>query len=329
MHFKPNGRLRSFANRNCGAAILIMIVLGCFLRNAYATDTIRVVTGHGVWDTFPTEFGVRTGIFKKRGVSVEYLYSVGTGETLQAVISGSADIGEVGTLGTLAAFLKGAPIRIIGAEATGSAEFWYARTDSGVKSIKDTDGKTIAFSSGGSSTNSVVRAFIKEYNVSAKPVATGSPSSTLTAVMTGQIDVGWSSPPFGFQQLGEGSIRIIARGNDLSEIRGQTIRVIAVNANSLRTKRDLLQRYMDGRRQAVEEMYEENSPALKYFAEANNMSEGAARRVREFYPKEMLQSASIKGLDRLLDEAVALKYLPQSLTNEQLREVIQLIPAQQ
>lgn len=319
------GRLIRTGKHIRNLAVWAAVLLGSSMVHARASDTIKVVTGHGVWDTFPAEFGVRSGIFQRRGVTVEFLYSAGTGETMQATISGSADLGEVGTLGTFAAYLKGAPIRIIGAEATGSAEFWYVRQDSNIRTLKDADGKTIAFSSNGSSTNSVVRAFIKEYDLKAKPVATGSPAATLTAVMTKQVDVGWSSPPLGLQQIDDGSIRVIARGNDIPSIREQTIRVITANVNALKAKRDLIQRYMDGRREAIELMYEENSPALKYFAETNRISEATARRMRDFYPKEMLLPQPIKGLGELVAEAIALKYIPQPLTQAQLDELIQLI----
>jgi NitT/TauT family transport system substrate-binding protein len=295
--------------------------------HAMAADTIKVVTAHGVWDTYPTEAGEKAGIFKKRDLSVEYIYSAGSGETLQAVIAGSADIGEVGTIGILGAYLKGAPVRIIGAEATGSAEYWYARTDSGIKTLKDTDGKTIAFSSNGSSTNSVVRAFIAENGLKATAVATGSPAATLTAVMSGQIDVGWASPPFGFKEIDEGKIRIVARGNDVKSMRDQTIRVIVTNVDALNKKKAALQRYMDGRREAVELMYSDNPQPLRDYAATNQLSEDMVRRVRDFYPKAMLQADEIKGLDQLLAEAMSLKFLPQPLTKEQVSEVIQLMPA--
>lgn len=292
-----------------------------------AADTIKVVTAHGVWDTYPTEAGEKAGIFKKNDLSVEYIYSTGSGETLQAVIAGSADIGEVGTIGILGAYLKGAPVRIIGAEATGSAEYWYARTESGINTLKDTDGKTIAFSSNGSSTNSVVRAFIAENGLKATGVATGSPAATLTAVMTGQVDVGWASPPFGLKEIDEGKIRIIARGNDVKSMRDQTIRVIVTNADALKNKKAALQRYMDGRREAVELMYSDNPQPLRDYAASNQLSEDMVKRVRDFYPKAMLQADEIKGLDGLLAEAISLKFLAQPLTKEQLSEVIQLMPA--
>ena len=68
-------------------------------------------------------------------------YTSGGGETQQAVISGSADIGvSPGTLGVLGAFSKGAPIRIIAGEATGTAEYYFVRAESPVQ--KDFKGVT-------------------------------------------------------------------------------------------------------------------------------------------------------------------------------------------
>ncbi len=64
------------------------------------------------------------------------------------MISGSVDIGvAAGIMGVLGAFSKGAPVRIIGAETTGAADlYWYVKADSPIKTLKDTDGKTLAYS---------------------------------------------------------------------------------------------------------------------------------------------------------------------------------------
>jgi NitT/TauT family transport system substrate-binding protein len=160
---------------------------------AAAQDTLKLAVGQrGNWDTSIAEIGQRGGIFKKRGLQLEILYTQGGGETQQAVISGSVEIGvAAGIMGVLSAYSKGAPVRIIGAETTGGADlFWYVRADSPIKSLKDTDGKTIAYSTNGSSTHGVVTAYLRQYDLKAKPVATGSPTGTLTQVMSGQIDVG-------------------------------------------------------------------------------------------------------------------------------------------
>ena len=74
------------------------------------------------------------------------IYTSGSGETLQPVIAGSVDLGlAVGTLGAIAAFSKGAPVRIIGAEATGAADYWYVKASSPIKTLKDLNGHTIAY----------------------------------------------------------------------------------------------------------------------------------------------------------------------------------------
>ena len=77
-------------------------------------------------------------------------------------------------MGVLGAFDKNAPVRI-GAETTGAADlYWYVRSDLPIKTLKDADGKTIAFSGKGSSTDGIVTAFMK-HSTSSGSTATGGP----------------------------------------------------------------------------------------------------------------------------------------------------------
>src|SRR5260221_14666188 len=94
--------------------------------NAVAADALKIAVGQcGNWDSSPVQLGDGAGIYAKHGITIEAVCTQGTGETQQAVISGSADIGiGVGTLGALGAFARGAPIRIISGSATGNADFW-------------------------------------------------------------------------------------------------------------------------------------------------------------------------------------------------------------
>ena len=206
---------------------------------ASAVDLLKITVGQrGNWDTSIAHLGDKAGIFKKHNIELEIVYTSGSGETLQPVIAGSADMGfAVGTQGAMSAFAKGAPVRIVGAEATGAADYWYAKATSPIKTLQDTNGRTIAFSTQGSSTQSIVRAFIDELKLTAKPVATGNPSATLTAVMTDQVDVGWASPPFGLKEQEAGQIRVVAKASDAALVRGQTIRVIVANAQALEKKK--------------------------------------------------------------------------------------------
>lgn len=313
--------------RLIAAAALVLLAAPA----AFAQDKLKLAIGQrGNWDTSVSEVGQRTGIFKKHGLELEILYTQGGGETQQAVISGSVDIGvAAGIMGVLGAYSKGAPVRIIGAETTGGQDlFWYVKADSPIKSLKDTAGKTLAYSTNGSSTHGIVNAFMKEQGLTAKPTGTGGPPATLTAVMSNQIDVGWSAPPFAMGQLDKGEIRIIATGNDAAAFKGQTVRLLITNVQSLQGKKALIERYMKAYRETQDYMYSDPA-ALKVYAEFVGISEALAKRTRDdFFPKAAVNPDKVIGLDVIVKDAVALKYTAAELTADQLKELIQIPPRQ-
>jgi len=297
-----------------------------FTAQASADDLVKMTIGQrGNWDTAVPELGDKAGIFKKHGITMEMVYTRGSGETVQPVISGNVDLGlAVGTLGAIGYFAKGAPIRIVAAEATGAADYWYAKTDSGIKSLQDATGKTIAFSTAGSSTDSMVKAFIKEFKLDVKPVATGSPPATLTAVMSNQVDIGWAAPPFGLKEIDEGKIQLVARGRDTKIIGGQTIRVIIANADALKNRKDVLRRFMQAYAETIDYMYSDDPKVMTDYAAFAGITPALAKRVRdEFFPKSLIQMTEIKGLDDLLNDAVELKYTSKPLTKEQVADLVQ------
>jgi NitT/TauT family transport system substrate-binding protein len=310
------------------AAVAIATHLATLTAPAAADDVVKMTIGQrGNWDTSITHLGEKAGIFKKHGLQLEMIYTSGSGETLQPVISGSVDLGlAVGTLGAMAAYSKGAPVRIIGAQATGAADYWYAKNPA-IKTLKDANGHTIAFSTNGSSTHSVVRAFIDEFKLTAKPQPTGNPSATLTAVMTDQVDVGWAAPPFGLKEMEEGKIHLVARATDAALVRGQTIRVLVANADALVKRKEVIERFMKAYRESIDYLYSSNPQVMKDYAEFARVSEPLAKRVRdEFFPKSLVNPDQILGLDTLIPEAVNLKFIPAPLTKEQVAELIQISP---
>jgi NitT/TauT family transport system substrate-binding protein len=298
------------------------------LQPALADDQVKLTIGQrGNWDTAVSHLGDKAGIFKKHGLTLEMIYTAGSGETLQPVIAGSVDLGlAVGTLGAIAAYSKGAPVRIIGAEATGAADYWYVKASSPIKTLKDLNGRTIAYSTAGSSTESVVRAFIKENGLtSAKAMSTGGAPSTMTAVMTDQVDVGWASPPGGLKEIDEGKTRLIARATDAAIVRGQTIRTIVANAQLLEKRKDVVERYMQAYRETIDYMYSDNPQVLKDYAAFAGVSEAMAKRVRdEFFPRELVMPDEVKGLDSLMADAIELKFISAPLSKAQIADLVQL-----
>lgn len=307
----------------CGLAAIGIL----YAETALAQDHLKVAVGaRGVGETFVPELGQNAGIFKKHGLTLDVLYTQGGGETQQIVVSNSAQIGIAnGFLGTLGAFAKGAPLRVIGSTFTGGSQlFWYVRADSAIKSLKDTTGKTVAFSTNGSSTHTAVLALKKFSGVDFKPTATGAAPATFTQLMSGQIDVGWAGAPFGVEAVEQGRTRVIAKASDDPVLDRQTIRLIIANATELSQRKDVFVRFMRAYREALNWVYT-TPEGLKAYAAWSNISEETAKRaLAEFLPKAAVDPDRISGLDDIMADAVTFKYISAPLTKEQIAELVQI-----
>jgi len=313
-------------NRRTVAALGLMLPLAFVVRQASAEDQLKIAIGQiNNWENQAPTLGQDAGIFKKQGITLDAVGTQGAGETIQAVISGSADLGAgVGAAGVMRAFSKGAPVLILAPMFTGTQDlYWYVKSDSPIKTLKDaTDSTTIAYSTNGSSSNNIVRAFVDELGAKAKPVATGGPPATLTAVMSGQVDIGWAAPPFGLKELNEGKIRIVAHGSDVPSLKGQSVRMLIVNKNAWQTKHDAILRFMDGYREAVDWMYADPKALEMYSQKVHQPVPLLKQSMELFQPKEALQSTEFKDLQGAINDAVKLKFLDKPLTPEQIKEMI-------
>jgi NitT/TauT family transport system substrate-binding protein len=297
---------------------------------AHAQDTLKIAIGQiNNWENQAPTLGEDAGIFKQHNLKIEAFGTQGAGETIQAVISGSADLGAgVGVAGVMRAFARGAPVRVLLPAFTGTGDlYWYVRADSPIKTLKDTTAQhTIAYSTSGSSSNNIVVAFGQELGIKAKPTATGSPPGTLTQVMTGQIDIGWAAPPFGIKDIKDGKIRIVARGSDIPSLHGQTVRAIIVNADALKTKRDAIMRFAKGYRETVDWMYADPKALEMYSEKVKQPVDILRESLAEFHPKSAMQTETMADLDGAVTDAVKLKFLDAPLSKEQLAEFLQIPP---
>jgi NitT/TauT family transport system substrate-binding protein len=213
------------------------------------------------------------------------------------------------------------------AGTTGTRDlYWYVPAASPIKTFAELNGKTVAYSTTGASTHTTLLALIKHFGVTAKPISTGAAAITLTQAMSGQVDVGWASPPFGLQQLEEGKIRLIAHGSDAPQTREQTVRVHIVNANALAKRKDVMKRFVAAYRESYNWLYADPA-SVETYAEYAHVPVGLAERIRdEFMPKEAMNPDRVSGIEALTKDAIDFKFMQAPLTPSQLAELIR-IPA--
>jgi NitT/TauT family transport system substrate-binding protein len=307
-------------------AISVAFGILCPWAQFAAAETLKLASPQpGSWESAIPVLGQQQGFFRAQGLELEIVNTSGSGETLQAVIAGAVDVGlSAGTVGVLGAHARGAPIRIIGASETGSADtFWYVAAKSPIRSLREANNVTLGYSTTGASSHVAVLKFISEYALSAKPVATGNPAATLTQVMTGQVDVGWAVAPFGLDALERGEIRVVGRASDIAAIREQTIRVQVTNARTLAEKKALVQRFRNGYRMALDWMYASPDAVPRYMAYSGFSQAAVRRMMQEFIPKQSLQPDEIKGVKESMDDAIQFKFISAPLTEQELKELIQ------
>ena len=111
------------------ASPFLAILAGVFASAAQAQDKLKVaISQRGFWDSSFLEFAQKEGMLKKAGLDVEFFYTEGGGQTLQVITSGSVDVAmSNGLLGTIGAYSKKAPIRVISAQMTGAHELYLVR----------------------------------------------------------------------------------------------------------------------------------------------------------------------------------------------------------
>jgi NitT/TauT family transport system substrate-binding protein len=217
----------------------------------------------------------------------------------------------------MAAWVKGAPILPIANASTGPDLYWYVPAASPIRSLKDAAGKTMAYSTTGSSSYMALVALGKLYKVDVKPTGTGSPSATLAQVMSGQVDIGWAGPPFGIDQVEAGKLRIVAKEEELPDFQNQTARIMVSPVSFIRNRPQTLKAFREAYAETLDWMYASPDAMQAYVAFAG-FSPDVAKRVREdFFPKKALELNRLSGVNEAMRDAVEMKLLAAPLTREQ------------
>jgi len=307
-------------------SVLLCVATLTFVTPAAAEDTLKIaVPQRGAWDTSISEIGQKAGIFKKHGLNLDLLFTGAGAEVMGAIIGGSVDLSVASGISTvIGGYGKGAPLRIFSSEMAGQPEiYWFVPANSPIKTLADMNGKTIGYSATGSSSHAALLALLSQEKVSAVPTALGGVTLSITAGMSGQVDAAWSAMPYGLKDLEEGKIRIIAKAADIKVLQGRTVRVNFTSASTLATKKDQFERYMAAYKETIDYMY--SSPeALATYAEIAGVSLSIAQKIPILVTKESANPDQIVGMDSIIAEAIATKFLSAPLTKDQISELVQM-----
>ena len=314
--------------------LVLLALLAWIPGQARAQTKLVVATPHQIFlDTgLVIEVGKQKGFFKEVGLEIEPIVVRGGGENVQAVVSGSVHISlATGTFSVLSAFQKGAPVKILAAEMTGTPDlFWYSMANTPYRKLEDLAGKRIAFSNPGSSTHIGVLAAV-DYLTAKKlpapqPISLGGPADSFTAVKTGQADAGWSAIPLFMDLVEKGEVRIVFKGADLERLRDVTMRVTFANASFVEKNPETVRAFFKAYQKAMDYIFENRQEAARIwipFAKLK-LSEAALVNIIGFYDRANVAFKPVKGLPILMEDAVKFNFLKQPMTQAELDRLIDL-----
>ena len=115
----------------------------------------------------------------------------------------------------------------------------------------------------------------------------------------------------------------MARASDVVSLRNRTVRVNITNAATMESRKAVLDRYMAAYRETIDYMY--SSPdAVTFFAEIAGVPLDVAQKMPGLVPKSALSPDQIVGMDAIMAEAIATKFMSAPLTKEQIAELVRM-----
>ncbi|MGE0744239.1 MAG: ABC transporter substrate-binding protein [Rhodospirillales bacterium] len=294
---------------------------------AYAADKLKIaISQKGLWDTAASYFAAERGFFKAENLDVSYIFTGGGTETLQTVSTRSTDIAiGTGILGVIGAYSKGAPLVIVRSQILGAPEaFWMVRANSPIKSAKDFNGKKIAFSRPGSTTHLILLSMMRQFDVKPDLVSTGAISASRTQLMTDQIDVGYSLPPYNLDLVKSGETRIVFRATDVPELQKQTSRVNVAHKDLVEKNPEVVTRFNRAYEKALAWMYDKPEESIPAYAAYAGVPVDIAKEVPAFYPRELVMKADLVGTDRNIADAVESKFVSKPLTEAEVKGMVKI-----
>ena len=173
-----------------------------------AMPTLRVAYAQGTQANF--YYALQNGLFQKHGVKVEGTKFDSGPALVSALVAGSVDVGYFGLPALINANANGAKLQIFSiANVAGKMAALYVNPKSGIKSVKDLVGKTVA-----TTQNTVTHIFMhiamKQAGVDPKSVNIKfiDPNGLVAGYVRGDLDAVWMFASVGAKLMSNGAVLI-------------------------------------------------------------------------------------------------------------------------
>jgi ABC-type nitrate/sulfonate/bicarbonate transport system substrate-binding protein len=254
------------------SAALAVLAIAASLSAAQAADKVRVAVATVYVPFAPIFVAQELGFYKEMDLEVEATVYRGGGPAQEAMAAGAADILTNSPMGAALAISKGIKQKVVAAGGTVTPGGWYivVRKDSGIKSMKDLDGKKVGVTGKGSTTDFFALWAAKNAGITVQTIPLGG-NGLLPAIKNSQVDAIVLWPTFSFRALKDSALTDLV---DLGKVMPPVVPDSVVASQEMIDKRpDVLKRYLQALMKAVDYMQKHEDYTKKFLAKYANESD--------------------------------------------------------
>jgi ABC-type nitrate/sulfonate/bicarbonate transport system substrate-binding protein len=254
------------------SAALAVLAIAASLSAAQAADKVRVAVATVYVPFAPIFVAQELGFYKEMDLEVEATVYRGGGPAQEAMAAGAADILTNSPMGAALAISKGIKQKVVAAGGTVTPGGWYivVRKDSGIKSMKDLDGKKVGVTGKGSTTDFFALWAAKNAGITVQTIPLGG-NGLLPAIKNSQVDAIVLWPTFSFRALKDSTLTDLV---DLGKVMPPVVPDSVVASQEMIDKRpDVLKRYLQALMKAVDYMQKHEDYTKKFLAKYANESD--------------------------------------------------------
>lgn len=252
------------------------------------------------------------GLYEKHGLDVELVeFSSGT-DLIKAIVGGQLDTGVLGFTNAVAWASKGANLKVVGGAQRGYHSI-LAREDSGINTVADLKGKTLASQREGSTADAVLRGVtLKSAELEAGDlnIMGVSPAVAVQSLVSGRVDAAFLFEPYDrIAQL----VAPVKQIYEIGEVWPFPCMVVITAGETLDKRKEAIWSSLDAQREAIDML--ENKP------------EQAAELIASYFIAEPTLKTLNRGevpREKVIEEAIRTQDFDAALSKQDLLRIGEL-----
>ena len=205
------------------------------------------------------------GFYKKHGLDVELIEFKSGTDLIKAIVGGQIDSGVLGFTNAVAWASKGADLKVVGGAQHGYHAI-VARDDSGINTVADLRGKTLASQAEGSTADTVLKGVVlKQAGLRPEDVNIMgvSPQVAVQALLGKRVDAAFLfEPQASIAQL----IAPVKQIYEIGEVWPFPCMVVITSGDTLKARRAAVWKSLDAQREAIDLLQKRPAEASKLIA---------------------------------------------------------------